>query len=237
MRLLAIFFIFAVPACAQQRTVLLELFTSEGCSSCPPADKLLQQLSNTRTAKGDLILVLSEHVTYWNSLGWRDPFSTDNATARQQAFVDRLHTTEVYTPQMVVNGEAEVLGSDRNAISTAIQKLHRPTNASIKIGSAHSAGKDLAVSFSVAGITSLVDVYVAITEDTVSSTVPRGENSGRTLTHVNVVNSLTKVATRSAAGDNTVHVPAPADSRKHHIVVFLQQPNFGPILTVDSTPL
>src|SRR5580704_5019708 len=93
--------------------VLIELFTSEGCSDCPPADELLRQVSGRQTEDGQLIVGISEHVTYWNNLGWRDPFSADQYTERQNAYRTRFGLESVYTPQMVVNGREQFVGSDR----------------------------------------------------------------------------------------------------------------------------
>ena len=113
----------AKPATPAPRVVLVELFTSEGCSSCPPADALLRQVNGTQTAAGQLIVGISEHVTYWNSLGWSDPFSSSLYTERQNAYGERFHLDGVYTPQMVINGTEQIVGSDRAAFARAIQKL------------------------------------------------------------------------------------------------------------------
>jgi len=102
-----------VDAGAPMHAVLVELFTSEGCSSCPPADALLRAIDGKRTEAGQLVVGISEHVTYWNRLGWADPFSSDVYTARQDGYRSHFRLDSAYTPQVVVNGEREVLGSDR----------------------------------------------------------------------------------------------------------------------------
>src|ERR1700722_14677783 len=118
----------APSAMKAQRTVLVELFTSEGCSSCPPADALLRQVNGTQTSEGQLIVGISEHVTYWNSLGWSDPFSSSTYTDRQNAYGARFGLDSVYTPQMVVNGTEQFVGSDRSSLANAIRKEQNRTS-------------------------------------------------------------------------------------------------------------
>jgi len=109
--------------------VLIELFTSEGCSDCPPADDLLRQVSGRQTEDGQLIVGISEHVTYRNSLGWRDPFSDDQYTDRQNAYGAHFGLDSVYTPQMVVNGREQFVGSDRRALVAALASEAEPSRS------------------------------------------------------------------------------------------------------------
>ena len=117
-----------VPA---QKVVLVELFTSEGCSSCPPADALLRQVNRTRTTADQLVVGISEHVTYWNGLGWSDPFSSPAYTDRQNAYSERFHLEGVYTPQMVINGAEQIVGSDQAALVRAVQAEQAPHPGSL----------------------------------------------------------------------------------------------------------
>lgn len=218
------------------RIVLVELYTSEGCSSCPPADALLRILNGTQSAAGDLIVGISEHVTYWNQLGWRDPFSSEIVTERQSAYTDRLHN-EVYTPQMVINGEQQVLGSDRAAVTRAIAKAHHAPDVALHIASANADGNGLAVTFSVSGV-GRADIFAVITQDTASTSVLRGENGGRTLSHVAVATTFAKVSTGGAVAEKTIHLTAPmTPGQKRHLILFAQTPGLGPVLAVDSVPL
>ncbi len=215
--------------------MLLELFTSEGCSSCPPADALLARLNGMKTDAGDLIVGISEHVTYWNQLGWRDPFSTDTATERQNAYGAVLHVDEVYTPQMVINGEVQVLGSDARAVVHALENAHSsPTK--LRIESAKTEGRKLNVSFSLTGTLpkGKVDIYAVIAEDAASSSVARGENAGHTLSHVAVATTLVKVATIGLTPERKIRLPLPAapagTNSKRHLILFAQMPGLGPVL-------
>lgn len=213
------------------RVVLVELFTSEGCSSCPPADALLRTLNGTRSGAGDLIVGISEHVTYWNQLGWKDPFSSAIVTERQAAYGERFHS-EVYTPQMVVNGEEQVLGSDRAAVTRAMARVHHG-GAAVHIVSAKAEGDGLAITFSVAAV-ERADVFAVVAEDAVSTSVLRGENGGRTLSHVAVATAFAKVA--SGGGEKTVHLKVAAGG-KRHLIVFAQARGLGAVLAVDVAAL
>ena len=176
---------------AQPRTpVIVELFTSEGCSSCPPADNLLSRLEQNQPYPGVEVVPLGEHVDYWNSLGWRDRFSSPLFSARQQDYGRALRLENVYTPQMVVNGQAEFNGSDSSRAAAEIQRA------------AQAAKADVSMSFGSADVIHLnigrlppgtrdADMYLAITETALSTDVQRGENTGRRLRHTGVVRSLT----------------------------------------------
>ena len=226
-----------------QRVVLVELFTSEGCSSCPPADALLQQVNGTRTAAGQLIVGISEHVTYWNSLGWSDPFSSLVYTERQNAYGRRFHLDSVYTPQMVINGTEQIVGSDRAGFLHAIQEeAKQRSRMSLRILSTSVAGNTLTVSFSAGGDVPAqgADLIAVLADDSDRSSVLHGENSGRTLAHVSVARSIFRVAKVRAAGEQTVQVQTP-DSfqalQKHHLILFAQAPANGRVLGADTKPL
>jgi hypothetical protein len=221
-----------LPAQVAPRVVLVELFTSEGCSSCPPADALLRALNGTHSATGDLIVGISEHVTYWNQLGWKDPFSSEIVTERQNAYGGRFQS-EVYTPQMVVNGEEQVLGSDRAAVTRAIGRVHHG-GAAVHIVSAKAEGDGLAITFRLAGV-ERADVFAVVAEDAVSTSVLRGENGGRTLSHVAVATTFAKVAS-GGVGEKTVQLKV-APGRKRHLILFAQAPGLGAVLAVDSVGL
>ncbi|MEM5367033.1 DUF1223 domain-containing protein [Paraburkholderia azotifigens] len=170
---------------AAPRPVVVELFTSQGCSSCPPADRYLSELSDTRSD----VLPLAFHVTYWNQLGWKDPFSFDAADARQAQYARRFRDFP-YTPEMVIDGKAEVVGSNRAAARTAIEDakstaataamvdaIRDGSNVSVSIGSGRGRAHVLLVGYDTRHVTP----------------VGRGENSGETLTESNIVRSFTSI--------------------------------------------
>ena len=157
--------------------VLVELFTSEGCSSCPPADDILRQIDGRRVDSGQLVVGLSEHVTYWNHDGWKDPFSEQIFTDRQNNYGGRFHLDSVYTPQMGVDGETQVNGADGRALLAAIKATDSPSPVSLHISSATVSGSSLAIAFSVAGELPHhgVDVYAVVADDQDTSNVLRGD--------------------------------------------------------------
>jgi hypothetical protein len=173
-----------------RQPVLVELFTSEGCSDCPPADALLAQLDSTQPVPGAEAIVLSEHVTYWNHEGWRDPFSLDAMTGRQQVYQHEFALSEAYTPQIVVDGAEQMVGSDSAKVEGAVARAAMIPKLDIEIGDAHRAA-DGSVGFSVHGTADSKATLVAVlAENATHSEVSHGENAGRTLQHVAVVRVL-----------------------------------------------
>jgi hypothetical protein len=178
--------------------VIAELFTSEGCSSCPPADEVLTRLVTSQPVAGVEIIALGEHVDYWDRLGWRDPFSSSLFTRRQSQYDARVfHGNSIYTPQIVVDGASASVGSDAAAVQRAIEKASRQPKATVTV-STHPGGAVPAVDVRVEAGPELslrqpADVVLALTEDHLVTHVKRGENSGRVLTHSAVVRSLSTI--------------------------------------------
>ncbi|MEM9863798.1 MAG: DUF1223 domain-containing protein, partial [Myxococcota bacterium] len=150
---------------------LVELFTSEGCSSCPPADEVLRGLD------GEGIIPLSFHVDYWNRLGWRDPFSDAAFTERQRAYARVFDEGRVYTPQAVVNGRFGLVGSRAAALRARIREASRLTGATVEL-SLHRDGRELEVSHEVEGASAQAAVHLALVESQLETNVRRGENRG-----------------------------------------------------------
>jgi hypothetical protein len=170
--------------------VVVELFTSEGCSSCPPADALLSKLAREQSVPGAQIIPLGMHVTYWNSLGWKDPASLQSATDRQQHYGAEWSTDRIYTPQAVVDGREELVASDEAGLTRAISRAARQPHARVAFTAAIEEDwivTTLAVSDVPADVKEPLDAAFFVTEDRLTSVVKRGENGGRTLHHDAVV--------------------------------------------------
>lgn len=183
----------------ERRPVLVELFTSEGCSSCPPADELLKKLDRAQPVTGAQIIALSEHVDYWDDQGWRDPFSSHTYTERQDGYAERFRLNTVYTPQMVVDGRLETVGSNEGAAQREIQSAAMTEKSAVSIARIHADGnRALAVHLEASALpasadTDSADVLLALADESDRSSVHAGENDGRTLTHVAVLRALVRV--------------------------------------------
>jgi hypothetical protein len=237
------------PAADAVRTpVVVELFTSEGCSSCPPADVLLQKLQELQPVAGVEIIPLEEHVDYWNHDGWIDPYSSQESTARQLTY-QSLFKKDIYTPQLVVDGRAELLGNNPHAAVVEIEKAKQPAKAEVSItaGNPDSHGSHFTVSVGkLEGKTAgdAAEVWLAVTEDGLHNSVDRGENAGRVLNHVATLRSLHKIGVADAAGASTsftgdavVKVNSHWDLEKVHVLVFVQKKKSREILGAASTRL
>ena len=166
--------------------VLVELFTSEGCSSCPPADRVLAQLEKEQSNDAEII-TLALHVDYWNYLGWRDEFSSAAFSQRQNGYAERFKIDSIYTPQMIVDGQTEFVGSNLAMARKAISDQAKNQKAVIEIS---NAGNKLKVKISDAPTHDDSYVWLAIAEDDLKTNVKRGENGGKTLDHVSVVREM-----------------------------------------------
>jgi hypothetical protein len=179
---------------------------------------------------------ISEHVTYWNNLGWKDPYSAQEFTERQGVYASHLSPEGPYTPQMVVDGRDQFVGGDAAALEHALRgDAHRP-HVSLLIVSSSLLSNGIDVSFSFSGqVTKPLDLVAVVTDDTDRSNVLRGENSGRLLEHVSVARSLTRVATVTGATKKSIRLPLPdgfqpAAGSGHHLILFAQEAHQGPIV-------
>ena len=223
--------------------VLVELFTSEGCSSCPPADALLRQLSERQPIAGVDIIVLGEHVDYWNELGWHDRFSAPLFTARQQQYAQELGDQGPYTPQMVVDGKDGFVGGDRARAISAITKAASVKKLPLLVSAPVIEGRQVTAQASLgdsgaAGKAGGAAVYAALVDPEDRTEVRNGENGGRTLTHAGVVRVLTRVGTvgEMVRGPLAVRLPAPAgtDPATMRLVLFVADAEQGRILGATS---
>jgi hypothetical protein len=219
--------------------ILVELFTSEGCSSCPPADALLEKLDSTQPVSGAQLIVLSEHVDYWDHDGWKDPNSSAALTERQEAYVHALGLSDAYTPQLIVDGTRILPTGDARQFIKLFQDEAAAPKVPVRIDDVSAdAGKPdvLHAHIEADGISGdrSADVYVAVALDRVESQVLRGENGGRHLTHVAVVVQLTKIGKvqKGKSFDDTVQLKLKpgTDPQNVRIVAFVQEPGPGKLL-------
>ncbi|MGC2161466.1 MAG: DUF1223 domain-containing protein [Silvibacterium sp.] len=224
---------------ATQHPVLLELFTSEGCSSCPPTDEWLQRVDASQPIPGVQVIVLSEHVDYWDHDGWKDPYSSELLTARQREYVDGLHLRDVYTPQLILDGSSELLLNDVQKTTKALEDAAATPGVSVRIdsvkvaaGNPHVLEGRIEVDPRSQGHGG--DVYVATAIDHVTTKVLSGENGGHELTNVAVVEDLVKIGKlekgKSFAQDFQVKLKPGSDPANLRVVAFVQEPHLGTVL-------
>src|SRR6266849_4129390 len=214
--------------------VVVELFTSEGCSSCPPADALLARLTEQQFYENAQLITLEEHVDYWDNQGWTDPFSSRDWTSRQNVYAGILGNRNPYTPQMVVDGTEEFNGSYAQKARQAILEAAGKTKIPVTLvpGSTNETGKgDFSVTVGkLGGITKgeAAEVWLAITETGLHSAVKRGENAGQDLHHAAVVRSMRKIGEAKADAETSfsedARVPLQKEWKRENLrAVFLEQ--------------
>jgi hypothetical protein len=226
--------------------VLIELFTSEGCSSCPPADALLQKLDQTQPVNGAELIVLSEHVDYWNNIGWKDPYSSHEYSERQSAYAARFGRGNVYTPQMVIDGHLELVGSNERRAIQAIENETKVAKVPLSLSAIRfDSNNKLIMHVESDPLGSSIEahsasLFVAIADDSDESQVSAGENAGRTLKHVAVLRSLVPVGTvgKSDKVSRDITVNFNNQNQRHlRIVGIIQEPSAGRVLGVTSSRL
>jgi hypothetical protein len=219
-----------------KKTVVVELFTSEGCSSCPPADDLLGHLRQEPNANAAEVIPLGFHVDYWDHQGWRDRFDSPAYTRRQQEYAKSFHLESPYTPQIVVDGAVEFVGNDTERAGRAITAAGAQNPASrVELSSTDGENLDVAISGASSG-----EVMLVVTEDNLATNVAAGENDGRTLHHSAVVRDFRRIGRikdRSFAA--TVPLTIAHDWKRHDLraVVFVQETGTGKILGAASRPV
>ncbi len=187
------------PGASEAVPVLVELFTAEGCSSCPPADKLLELMIASQPAVGVEIVGVGEHVDYWDRSGWKDRFASSAFTARQQGYADRMKLEAIYTPQFVVDGVDAMVGTDVDAARQAIDRARTRPHGTIALTIDRSASSALALAIDVSRLPAIeggdrADLVVAVVEDHLQTDVKKGENRGRVLAHAAVARQWTSVS-------------------------------------------
>jgi hypothetical protein len=230
---------------APRSPVLVELFTSEGCSSCPPADALLERLDRSQQLSGAELIVLSEHVDYWNDIGWKDPYSSHEYSERQSAYAAHFALGSSYTPQMIVDGHYEFVGSDervaKEAIANATKVMKTPVTVSSRLNDEKTpilhieTGPLPSSSTAVSAV-----IFIAIADDIDESHVNGGENAGRTLKHVAVLRSLIPVGEVDKSEGFSQDVRLDLNARNpgnHRIAVIVQEADAGRVWGAGFTRL
>lgn len=222
---------------------LVELFTSEGCHSCPPADVVASELIERTDADGQRVFVLAWHVDYWDYLGWKDRFGDASYSDRQRSYAQAFRTTRVYTPQMVVNGTDEFVGSRRaQAVRAVDGALAQEVGAdlSYRIEGGTKPGETIVVRYDL-NVTSVLDgpslVHVVITEDDIETDVERGENRGKTLHHDGVVRAHASGEPGTLEGNIEVTIPSDVEIDNASIVVFVQDRKTMRVLAAEGDAL
>jgi hypothetical protein len=228
----------AAPVHAQSKSrvpVLAELFTSEGCNSCPPADALLALLLDEQPIEGVFVVPLSEHVTYWDHQGWKDPFGSQQFTARQQQYGLRFNLDSIYTPQLVIDGREEYVGSDRRSIERALRNAAKTAKPELMV-TAVTNGSTIDVSASGPGLLaeSNAELWIALAEDRLVVDVKRGENANRTMKHSGVVRALKSAGDARQAGTLTITIDPGWKKQDLHVIAFVQSRKDRRILAVGK---
>lgn len=214
-----------------RKAVVVELFTSEGCSSCPPADALLRKLAENPSSAGAQVIPLGFHVDYWNHLGWKDRFSDAAWSRRQEGYARKFHLDGPYTPQMVIDGSSELVGNDQSGVTKAIAAAAaqpQPADVQLGLGADDKLAVKITAPSSAAG-----DVWLAVTENNLSNQVSAGENNGHTLRHSAVVREFRRVGTLQAGSfAQTIPIAIHPDWKRSDLLVsiFVQQAGQGPVL-------
>jgi hypothetical protein len=220
---LLLFAFASLIAKAQNNPVVVELFTSQGCSSCPDADKNLTEILQRAKKEGKQVYGLSFHVDYWNYIGWKDPYSSKEFTVRQRKYGEQMNLRSIYTPQMIVNGKKELVGSNRieSAKAIADENNQKPT---YQISLHDIQIKDEILSFSYQLDKNPTDEIInfAIVEKDIENYVPRGENSGRKLHHDNVVRSF---VTQSIVREQAIKMTLPKINLNNVLLIVYVQDN------------
>jgi hypothetical protein len=242
MRYCLILFLFAALHCFATETsasvpILVELFTSEGCSSCPPADTWVQKLDATQPLPGVQLIVLSEHVDYWDHDGWKDPYSSASITERQEDYVKALQLKGAYTPQIVVDGLAEARLDQLPKVAQTFQQEAVAPRIAVQIAGVDvDPAKSVVKAHIVAGDGGdhHAEIYEAVVLKHAESQVKSGENVGKHLEHVNVVLGLTKIGKleKGKAFDKEVEIKIKSgtDPKNARLIVFVQEPGPGKVL-------
>ncbi len=216
---------------------VIELFTSEGCSSCPPADELVAKIQ--KESNNQPVYILAYHVDYWNRLGWKDVFSNHAYSERQYQYSKWLKLSGVYTPQVVVNGRKEFVGSEegtmRNAIKSGLQNI---AAGQLHLVNVKSDNHQIEVQYHADAVGNSTSLVLALVQKAASTQVKGGENGGHTLSHVQIVRNLQTIALEGkSSGSAKISLPASLDPKGLELIAFLQNTRNGEITAAAKSAL
>jgi hypothetical protein len=235
-----------LPQTVKPHALLVELFASEGCAACRPADDLLRRIDGTGAEQNLLIIGMSEHVKIMDNYGWKDPYGLESLTYRQSEYAKKFSLKETYTPQDVINGEMQMVGFQEDAVVGAINKAGcERVLATLRVASFKVEGDKVSATVEYAGTVPPhgAILFAAVAEDETTGHVLRGENKGMTLAHVSVVRSMETFGKLTTAGEKTLKIRLPKAERnqtpgtKQRLIVWAQGPNLGPVIGVDTKAL
>jgi len=222
------------PASADNGFAVIELFTSEGCSSCPPADAVVAKIE--KESAGKPIYILAFHVDYWNRLGWKDAFSSAAYSQRQNQYAHWLNLSSVYTPQIVVNGRTEFVGSEEGTLRNAIKtNLAKNAVAQINLSDITINQNKAELRYQIQGETTSCVLLLAVVQKSAQTKVERGENAGHTLSHVQIVRGIESISLKGDKGSASIELPKGFDAHESEIIAFVQNTSNGEITGATKT--
>ncbi|GGH11115.1 hypothetical protein GCM10007352_17190 [Mucilaginibacter phyllosphaerae] len=215
---------------AEKGFAVVELFTSEGCSSCPPADELLARVQKENAGKP--VYILAYHVDYWNRLGWKDSFSQADFSKRQSSYAHWLHLSGVYTPQAVINGQTEFVGSAQGTLRNAIRtNLEKAPKAQVNLTGLAVNNYKATLKYTTEGSGDNTALVLALVQKNATSVVKSGENGGRTLSHIQIVNKLQSIPLgNNKTGAATIVLPDNFFAQGYEVIGFVQNTQTGQIM-------
>ena len=214
---------------------VMELFTSQGCSSCPPADDLLGKYA---AKNNDHLIALAFHVDYWNRLGWTDSFSSARYSARQRDYAMTISNASVYTPQLVINGAREFVGSDAERLATEVtNSLKENAVLSITIDKMEVSGRKVSVNFNIDKTRPNTSLHAALIQKQVFTNILKGENRGLKLINYNVVRDFTTVSVNNQISAVSLQLPAGGDEKDFAIALYAQDDTSGKIIGATKKDL
>jgi hypothetical protein len=226
---------FSTQPIENQTFILLELFTSQGCSSCPSAEKLVERTLLDAQKSGKKVFVLSYHVDYWDRLGWKDPFSQAQFTQRQYDYAKWLNSANVYTPQIVVNGTDEFVGSDAKKMAKTLDKLSDGVSKiNFQFANINWNNEVVDLDINLSELPKNSQLNVALVNKNTETNIQRGENEGRKLTGVNVVSILQKISSTTLKNKVKLLIPKNSEKTNSRIIAFLQDKNTHQISGVGT---